>query len=160
MLITWCDIVPCEILPPKAFERTTVFLHGNECRYTVTRDGVLRQLKEGTGGGVIGMWMVRNFRGIRHFKEGQDIADVFVENFGAFGTHEIRSFVDIGDRAEVTWSFWVGDGIWYRIIYTTGVSLRKMPISATFSSCFPTQSMHTKICSQNFRQMYTFGLGK
>lgn len=100
LLITWCDIVPREVLPPKAFERTTVFLHGNECRYTATRDGALKQLKEGTGGGVIGMWMVRNFRGIRHFIEGQDIADVFVENFGAFGTYEIQSLVDIGDRAK------------------------------------------------------------
>ena len=46
------------------------------------------------------MWMVRNFRGVRHFVEGQDIADVFVENFGAFGTHEIQTLVDIGDRAK------------------------------------------------------------
>ena len=30
----------------------------------------------------------------------QDIADVFVENFGAFGTYEIQSLVDIGDRAK------------------------------------------------------------
>lgn len=46
------------------------------------------------------MWMVRNYTGIRHFVEGQDLADVFVENFGACGTYEIASLVDIGDRAK------------------------------------------------------------
>lgn len=96
LLITWCDIVPREPLPSEALGRTTVFLHGTACRYTATAAGELR-VTPCADGGVVGMWMIRNFRGLHHYREGQDLADVFVENFGGFRTFEIKDLLDIGD---------------------------------------------------------------
>ncbi len=95
LLITWCDIVPMEPLDLSKLTDTTVFTHGDECRYTA-QNGVIKHVK--SGGNVVGIWYIQKYRGIRFFKEGQDIADVFVENAGSFKTYELRTLMDMGDE--------------------------------------------------------------
>ncbi|KAI9028707.1 hypothetical protein DFJ74DRAFT_499480 [Hyaloraphidium curvatum] len=104
LLIAWGDIVPeapsADALRTCLGQRhTTVFVHGDQCRY-LARDGRLDKLPDGRGGNVVGLYLVHGFRGLRHWTDGEDVADVFVDNFGAFETVALPGLLDVGDAAK------------------------------------------------------------
>lgn len=93
ILFTWCDILPEENIDINKLTNTTIFTYGNECRYCAY-DNKIEKCKEGN---IIGLYYIKNFKGVQKYVLGEDICDVFIKNFGNFNTYKLENLIDIGD---------------------------------------------------------------
>lgn len=93
ILFTWCDILPICDIDIKKLKNNTIFTFGNECRYKAFDD----KIGKDDNGNIIGIYYIKNFSGINNYQMGQDICDVFINNFGKFNTYDLNSLIDIGD---------------------------------------------------------------
>ena len=101
ILFTWCDILPGlstkDTIDINKITNTTIFTFGNECRYCAY-DNKIEKCKEGN---IIGMYYIKNYKGVQKYVLGEDICDVFIKNFGNFNTYKLNNLIDIGDMPKL-----------------------------------------------------------
>lgn len=95
ILFTWCDILPNINLDISRLIGNVVFTYGNECKYNA-EDGIIRKL-DSSSGNVIGIYYIKQYSGINKYTIGDDICDIYINNFSNFTTYNIDSLIDIGD---------------------------------------------------------------
>jgi beta-phosphoglucomutase-like phosphatase (HAD superfamily) len=94
ILITWCDIYPCSIIPPSILGDTNViFTYKNFGRYDAYNNKIIKK----PFGNVIGIYYFASFKHITQFEESMDICDCYSDHYTEFNTYEIENLVDIGD---------------------------------------------------------------
>ena len=97
ILFTWCDILPEDKIDVNKLTNTTIFTYGKECRYCAYNNKI-EKCKEGN---IIGLYYIKNYKGIQKYVLGEDICDVFVKNFGNFNTYQLYNLTDVGDMPKL-----------------------------------------------------------
>jgi D-arabinose 5-phosphate isomerase GutQ/beta-phosphoglucomutase-like phosphatase (HAD superfamily) len=94
ILFTWCDILPNVPLNiNEQINNNIIFTFGNECRYGIIDNSI----KKMNNGNIIGMYYINRYQGIPRYTEGDDICDVFINNFKTFSEYNLTDLIDIGD---------------------------------------------------------------
>lgn len=97
ILFTWCDILPEDKIDVNKLSNTTIFTYGKECRYCAYNNKI-EKCKEGN---IIGLYYIKNYKGIQKYVLGEDICDVFIKNFGNFNTYQLNNLTDVGDMPKL-----------------------------------------------------------
>ncbi len=97
ILFTWCDILPEDKIDVNKLSNTTIFTYGKECRYCAYNNKI-EKCKEGN---IIGLYYIKNYKGIHKYVLGEDICDVFIKNFGNFNTYQLNNLTDVGDMPKL-----------------------------------------------------------
>lgn len=99
ILITWCDIIPKGMININKLEKSTIFTFGSECRYGIQLKDNKNKIIKQSNGNIIGMYYIKSYFGINKYTIGDDICDVFLQNFGDFDSYDLNDIglIDIGD---------------------------------------------------------------
>lgn len=92
ILFTWCDILPNEDIDINKLKHTTIFTYGNECRYKAIDNNIIKAID----GNIIGMFYIRDYNSL-NYAIGDDICDIFTDNFTTFDIYNMDNLIDIGD---------------------------------------------------------------
>eukprot|EP01112_Ceratiomyxa_fruticulosa_P013494 TRINITY_DN379_c0_g1_i12.p1 TRINITY_DN379_c0_g1~~TRINITY_DN379_c0_g1_i12.p1 ORF type:complete len:956 (+),score=193.72 TRINITY_DN379_c0_g1_i12:331-3198(+) len=95
VLFTWGDVLPADELDLSKFTSNLCITWGNECRYKVENKKLVND--KDSKGNVVGIYYIKNYKGVQSYNVGQDIADVFADNFGEVLEYPIKELIDIGD---------------------------------------------------------------
>lgn len=98
ILFTWCDIIPIDNLKFDNIDTNIIFTHGNESRYGISNNKIVKK----NDGNIIGLYYIKNYKGFHNYIIGQDICDIFDNNYSEFNTYKIKNLLDIGDISKLT----------------------------------------------------------
>jgi GTP:adenosylcobinamide-phosphate guanylyltransferase len=93
ILFSWCDIVPQNDIDLNKLTTNKIITFGNECRYGIVNNKITKML----GGNIIGIYYIKSYNGIYNYTIGDDICDVFDNNYSDYSEYELDLLIDIGD---------------------------------------------------------------
>ena len=97
VIITWCDILPCDIDISIFENKNIIFTNSNNSRYFADKENVL--IKK-SNGNVVGLYYFHNFKHLTKLSKEDDICDIYIENFKDFIVYDLKSLIDIGDMTK------------------------------------------------------------
>ena len=103
ILFTWCDVLPSHDIDLSELENATV--HGDGIAAFTVNNGMNRYkfehntLVQATGGDVIGIYYMEDYRPLTGYVEGQDFADVLSKNF--INQFPLKGIIDFGDKEKL-----------------------------------------------------------
>ncbi len=93
ILFSWCDIVPKDKINLSSIISNTILTYGNECRYGILNGKISKM----SNGNIIGIYYIMSFTGINNYTIGDDICDVFDNNFTEYNEYKLENLIDVGD---------------------------------------------------------------
>ena len=93
ILFSWCDIVPQNDIDLNKLTTNKIITFGNECRYGIVNSKIGKK----SNGNIIGIYYIKSYNGIYNYIIGDDICDVFDNNYSDYSEYELDQLIDIGD---------------------------------------------------------------
>jgi HAD superfamily hydrolase (TIGR01509 family) len=97
VVITWCDILPCDIDILIFENKNIIFTHSDNSRYFADENVLIKK----SNGNVVGLYYFHNFKHLKQPSRQDDFCDIYIDNFQDFTVYNLESLIDIGDMEKI-----------------------------------------------------------
>ena len=106
ILITWCDIVPTDIIDLTKIKNTNCIFINNfynyRSRYLANSEkNTIKKVTNYNDGNIIGIYYFKKYKGIKNYKDDNDLCDCYLNNYDNFITYQLDDIIDIGDKEKL-----------------------------------------------------------